>query len=215
MPNDIENILAGSGIIAVLVIDDSNDAVRVAKTLLDNGIGAIELTLRTDSAMDSLKRILNTVPEMIAGIGTILRPDQVDAVKNAGAAFGVAPGFNPDIVDCSRTKRLPFGPGIATPSEIEGAVSHGCRVLKYFHAEGMGGIKYLKGINAPYEFLKLKYIPLGGLNTENIRGYLEMPEVLALGGSWIAPRKLIQEKDWSTIGRNAAVAARIFRDVRG
>jgi len=215
IPADMETKIGASGIIAVLVVDDAENAVTLAKTLLDNGINSMELTLRTDAALESLKRIRKEVPDMLAGVGTILSASQIAEVKEADAVFGVAPGYNPDVVDASKNAALPFSPGIATPSEIEGAFSRGCRVLKYFHAEGMGGPKYLKGINAPYGFLGLKYIPLGGLNINNITSYLEMPEILALGGSWIAPRNLIQSGDWDTIARNASEAVKILKSVRG
>ena len=215
IPVDVEERIGKSGIIAVLVIDDVEAAVPLAKTLRDNGISSIELTLRTESAMESGRRILAEVPEITVGIGTILNTVQVDEVKAAGATFGVAPGYNPAVVERAREKGLPFGPGIAIPSEIEAAIARGCRVLKYFHAEGMGGASYLKRINAPYSFLGPKYIPLGGLKPENIRGYLEMPEILALGGSWIAPADMIRRRNWVQIARNASDAVKILREVRG
>lgn len=215
IPLNMEMKIAESGIIAVLVIDDPDKAVPLAKTLLENGINAIELTLRTETALESLKRIRKEVPQMLAGVGTVLQPGQISGAKDAGAAFAVAPGFNPLVVEKALDMELPFGPGISTPSELEGALEKGCRVLKFFHAEGLGGVKYLKGINSPYGFLDLKYIPLGGLKTSNMRDYLEMPEVLALGGSWIAPRNLIQEGDWVAIGKNAAESVKILREVRG
>jgi 2-dehydro-3-deoxyphosphogluconate aldolase / (4S)-4-hydroxy-2-oxoglutarate aldolase len=215
IPNQLEQKIGESGIIAVLVIDNPDLAVPLAKTLFENGIQAMELTLRTDTALESLRRICSEVPEMLAGVGTILSPMQISEAQSAGAAFGVAPGYNRDVVAAAAEIDFPFGPGISTPSEIEGAVSQGCRVLKYFHAEGLGGTSYLKGINAPYGFLNLKYIPLGGLKKDNIRPYLEMPEILALGGSWIAPQKLIQQRNWAEIGKNAVEAMKIFREVRG
>ena len=215
IPEDIQLKISHAGIIAVLVIEDPDNAVPLAKSLLNNGIKAMELTLRTETALESLKRIKKDVPEMMAGVGTILNPNQVSDAQNYGAAFGVAPGYNAEIVDRAKNIAFPFAPGISTPSEIEGAVAQGCRVLKYFHAENLGGIKYLKGINAPYSFLNLKYIPLGGLNLANMRDYLEIPEILALGGSWIAPKSHIDNKDWDTIGKNAAGAAKILREVRG
>lgn len=215
IPKELEQKLRASGIIAVLVIDDPEHAVPLAKTLLQNGINAMELTLRTGSALVSLKRISTEVPEMLAGVGTILTPENAVDAQKSGAVFGVAPGFNPRVVDKAIEIQLPFGPGISIPSEIEWAVEKGCRTLKFFHAENMGGVNYLKGINAPYEFLNLSYIPLGGLTPSNIHSYLEMPQVLALGGSWIAPRNLIQAGDWDKIGRNAAEAIKILREVRG
>jgi 2-dehydro-3-deoxyphosphogluconate aldolase/(4S)-4-hydroxy-2-oxoglutarate aldolase len=215
IPEVLERQLEKAGIIAVLVMDDAGNAVRVARTLLDNGVTAMELTLRTEAALESLQRIIKEVPEMNAGVGTILKKDQLADVKQAGASFGVAPGYNAAIVEHAQKIGLPFAPGIATPSEIEGAVSQGCRILKYFHAEGMGGTRYLKGIHAPYGFLKLRYIPLGGLKLSNIREYLEMPEIIAIGGSWIAPRNVIHNEDWDRIAQNAADAVKILHEVRG
>ena len=215
LPKDLEERIGKSGVIAVIVIDDPEKAVPLAQTLYDNGITSMELTLRTETALESLKRIRGEVPEMLVGAGTILSPEKIVETKEAGAAFGVAPGYNPRVVDKAKEAGLPFGPGISIPSEIEGALERGCKTLKFFHAEGMGGAKYLKAINGPYGFLKLNYIPLGGLKPSNIRDYLEMPEVLALGGSWIAPGNLIQEGGWSAIAANAAEAVKILREVRG
>ncbi|MBI9101566.1 MAG: bifunctional 4-hydroxy-2-oxoglutarate aldolase/2-dehydro-3-deoxy-phosphogluconate aldolase [Spirochaetales bacterium] len=215
IPENLEKKIEEAGIIAVLVIDDAGKAVKLAKTLINSGISAMELTLRTGAAMDALKNIATEVPEMLAGAGTVLRPNQINEVKAAGVEFAVAPGLNPDVMEAAVTASLPFAPGICIPSEIEAAVASGCRVLKYFHAEGMGGLKYLKGINSPYGFLGLRYIPLGGLNRDNMRAYLEAPEIIALGGSWIAPANLINADDWDAIARNADQAVRVLREVRG
>lgn len=207
--------LEATGIMAVLIVDDAQDAVQLARVLLENGIQGMELTLRTAAAMESLCEIRKSVPEMFAGVGTVLTPEQVNEAKRNGSAFGVAPGYNREVVAAAAAAGLPFAPGIATPSEIEGAYSQGCSVLKYFHAEGMGGIEYLKGINAPYKHLGLRYIPLGGVGLHNLRDYLALKEVIAIGGSWIAPQDLIQAKDWTAIARNAREASAILRDVRG
>lgn len=215
LPQVVVDRIAKSGIVAVLVIENVQDAVPVARTLLDNGIGAMELTLRTDAAIESLRAIRAAVPGMFAGVGTILTPAQVKLAQDNGAAFGVAPGYNRDVVAAAAAAGLPFAPGIATPSEIEGALSQGCRILKYFHAEGMGGVEYLKGINAPYKHLGLRYIPLGGVSLANLRQYLAMKEIIAIGGSWIAPQELIKVKDWTAIARNAREASAIFHEMRG
>ena len=124
----------------------------------------------------------------------------------ANAAFGVAPGLNENVVLAAQAAGLPFAPGIMTPSEIEKAVSLGCRELKLFPSEPLGGMKYLKSIAAPYAHLGLKYLPLGGLSLENIGPYVESPHLLALGGSWIAKRELIQTQDWTAITANARAA---------
>jgi len=215
IPEKMEKQIEDAGIIAVLVIEDADKAVKLARTLVNSGITAMELTLRTKTALESLKRIAESVPEMLAGAGTVLTPGQVGEVKAAGGDFAVAPGYNPVVLQAAVKASVPYAPGICIPSEIEGAVEAGCRVLKYFHAEGMGGLKYLKGINNPYQYLKLRYIPLGGVNINNMRSYLEAPEIIALGGSWIASAKLIDAEDWDTIARNADEAAKILKEVRG
>ena len=208
-PRSILERIKKCGVIAVLIIDNVEDAVPVAKALLSGGIGAMELTLRTPAAIESLIRIQEQVPEMLAGVGTILAPGPVEDIVKAGAAFGVAPGLNPDVVLRAQQLGLPFAPGVATPSELEKAISLGCREIKFFPAEAMGGLKYLKSFDAPYKHLGIRYIPLGGLNAGNMADYLNEPSVLALGGSWIAKRELIQNQDWKNITNNAAEARKI------
>lgn len=190
-------------IIAVVVIDDSEAAIPLAKALLDGGISAIELTLRTPSAFESLRLIRERFPEMMAGLGTVISTEQVKLAVEAGAAFAVAPGLNPKVVLAAEQAGLPFAPGIVTPSDIENAIDLGCRLLKFFPAESSGGITYLNSITGPYAHLGLEYIPLGGLDENNFVRYLELKNVPAVGGSWIAPRGLIQSADWSTITANA------------
>ncbi len=203
-----------SGVIAVLVIDDEAHARPLAEALLAGGVDVMELTLRTDAALGALKTIRKEVPDMLAGIGTILTPEQVEQVVEADGAFGVAPGCNPRVVRRAQELGLPFGPGIATASDIEAAVELGCRQLKFFPAEPTGGMKYLKSVMAPYAHLGLKYVPLGGLNATNMVDYLSHPAVPAVGGSWIAKRDLIQQADWTAITERAAEARRIIDDLR-
>lgn len=202
------------GVIAVLVVDRVEDAVPLAKALLDGGVGVMELTLRTPAALDALKAIRTSVPEMIAGVGTILTPAQVSQAKDAGAAFGVAPGMNPKVLAAARAAGLSFAPGIVTPSDIEAALEFDCRVLKFFPCEASGGLAYLKNIAAPYAHLGLKYVPLGGLNEKNMASYLGEPIVGALGGSWLAPREQIHAGDWKAITARCATAAEIIQCIR-
>jgi 2-dehydro-3-deoxyphosphogluconate aldolase / (4S)-4-hydroxy-2-oxoglutarate aldolase len=206
--------LERTGVAAVLTIDRTEDAVPLAQALLRGGIDIIELTLRTSSALDALAQIRKRVPEMVVGIGTILTPEQVGQAADAGAAFGVAPGTNPRVVREALRLRFPLAPGIATPSDIEQALDCGCQVLKFFPAEPSGGLPYLKSIATPYAYLGLRYIPLGGLHADNIRAYLEDPLILALGGSWIASRPLIQKRDWDGVERNARQASLLVQQVR-
>lgn len=212
-PSEMLDRIERCGVIAVLVVDQAEHAVPLAKALLAVGIDAMELTLRTPAAIDALRAVRQHVPEMLAGIGTIITPAQVDAVVEAGAAFGVAPGLNPSVVSRAQQLGLPFAPGVVTPSEVERAIELGCRELKFFPAEPSGGVNYLKSMNAPYAHLGLKYIPLGGLNTENMSSYLALPCVPAIGGSWIAPRDLIHQEDWATIGVNATKARVICDEI--
>jgi 2-dehydro-3-deoxyphosphogluconate aldolase / (4S)-4-hydroxy-2-oxoglutarate aldolase len=208
-PEDLHKLIKASKVVAVLVIDDAKHAVPVAKALLRGGIGAMELTLRTAAALPALKAIKEEVPEMLAGIGTILTTEQVDQVVEAGAAFGVAPGMNPRIVQYAQDCGLPFGPGIMTPSDIEAALELGCRTLKFFPAETSGGLKHLQNMVAPYQHLGLDFIPLGGLNATNMVDYLKSPLISAIGGSWIAKKELINAEDWDTIEANAREARTI------
>ena len=203
-----------SGVIAVLIVDRVEDAVPLAEALIEGGVDAIELTLRTPVALDALVEIRRKVPEILSGIGTILDVEQVKQVVDAGAAFGVAPGLNRDVVRAAQERSLPFSPGVVTPSEIEQAVGLGCRVLKFFPSEPLGGLNYLRAVAAPYDHLDLRYIPLGGIRVENMQSYLEERRILAVGGSWIASRQLIREQDWKTITDQAREAHEIVKQLR-
>lgn len=202
------------GIIAVLVIDRVEDAAPLAKALLKGGVNVMELTLRTPVALDALRAIRAEVPEMIAGVGTILTVEQVAQAKEAGAAFGVSPGVNPRVLTAAREAGLPFGPGVVTPSDIEQAIEHGCRLLKFFPAEPSGGLAYLKAASAPYAHLGLRFVPLGGLNAKNMASYLADSSVAALGGSWLAPKDLIKAGEWDKITQLAQEAVQTISSVR-
>lgn len=202
------------GVIAVLVVDDARHAVPLARALLGGGVDAMELTLRTDAAVDALRMIREEVPEMLAGIGTILTPQQVHTVAEAGASFGVSPGVNPRVIAEAKRAGLPFAPGVATPSDAEAALELGCRELKFFPAEPSGGIGYLKSMAAPYLHLGVRFVPLGGVNTKNLATYLGESIVLAVGGSWLAPRDLIAGENWQAITDRASEASRIARECR-
>ncbi len=211
---ELTDRLRRAGVVAVLVVDEAADAVPLADMLVEAGVDIMELTLRTPAALEALRLVRQNVPRMMCGIGTILTPEQVVQVEEAGAAFGVAPGMNCRVVEQALHSRLPFAPGIATPSEIETALEYGCRILKFFPAESCGGMPYLKNMAAPYAHLGLRFMPLGGLNAGNMKSYLADPAVIALGGSWIAPRAAIQKRDWATIHRNAREAREIVEQVR-
>ncbi|MBR3219251.1 MAG: bifunctional 4-hydroxy-2-oxoglutarate aldolase/2-dehydro-3-deoxy-phosphogluconate aldolase [Thermoguttaceae bacterium] len=204
---EIVSRLEASKILAVVVIDDPQNAVPVARSLLDGGISVMELAFRTERSLEALRQIRRGVPEMYVGAGTLLRPDQVEAAREAGAFFGVSPGLSEKVVQKALDLQFPFAPGLMTPSEIEKALGFGCRTVKLFPAEAAGGIGYMKAVWAPYKHLNLRFLPLGGLNINNAAGYMREPSVLAIGGSWIAPAALIQDKKWETIRENARAAA--------
>jgi len=214
-PTGLQQKVEASGVIAVLVIDRVEHAVPVARALLEGGISVMELTLRTPAAIDAVRAIRNEVPEMLAGVGTVLHPDQIAAVARAGAAFAVAPGFNRRVMDTAIAAGMPFAPGIATPTDIESALELGCRLLKFFPAEPSGGMNMLKAMAAPYNHLGIKYVPLGGLNLGNMVSYLESSLIAGLGGSWLAPRELINGEQWSRITDNARIASDLVRQARG
>lgn len=202
-----------TGLIAVMVVDDPDRAVGLAKALLDGGVDIMELTLRTSKALDCLAAIVKRVPEMLAGAGTLLFPDQVDQVVEAGAAFGVAPGTNPVVIRRANELNLPFAPGVATPTDIDIAVQAGCRLLKFFPAEPSGGLSMLASIKAPYAHLGLQYIPLGGVTTSNLSAWLSDPDVLAVGGSWLAYKDAIDSARWTEITQTSREARAIVSQV--
>lgn len=197
--NPVFERLGEERIAAVVMIDDVAHAVPLAEALQAGGVNAMELTLRTDVAFDALKRIVIEVPRMLVGVGTILHPDQVREAYESGAAFGVSPGTSAKVLAAAREIGLPFAPGIATPTDIEAALEFDCRVLKFFPADGMGGLSYLKSVAAPYRHLEMRYIPLGGVNETNLAEYAESPDVLAVGGSWLVPKAMLESEDWNGI----------------
>ncbi|MEZ5275774.1 MAG: bifunctional 4-hydroxy-2-oxoglutarate aldolase/2-dehydro-3-deoxy-phosphogluconate aldolase [Opitutaceae bacterium] len=213
-PIELQKKVEASGVVAVLVIDEVKHAVPVAKALLAGGISAMELTLRTPAAIEATRAIRSEVPEMLAGVGTVIRPDQIAEVARAGAAFAVAPGFNRRVMEAAIAAGMPFAPGIATPTDIESALELGCRLLKYFPAEPFGGMNTLKSMAAPYQHLGLKYIPLGGLSLKNMASYLESALIAGLGGSWLAPRDLIKAENWAAIESNARAASGVVKEIR-
>lgn len=205
----VKDVLGDNKVIAVVVLDRAEDAPKLADALLEGGVSAVELTLRTPAALDALAAMKKHAPKIVVGAGTVLFADQVKQVVDNGADFAVAPGLNPRIIEEAHKLGLPFAPGVATASEIEQALSMGLRVLKFFPVEPLGGLSYLKAVAGPYSYLKPVFIPLGGLKAENVAPYLSSPLVAAVGGSWIAKQDMIAEGAFGTITENAAEAVKI------
>jgi len=191
--------LAKRPIIPVIVIDDANDALPLAEALLEGGMDVIEVTFRTAAAADAISRIGKEFPDMLLGAGTILNEEQAQRALDAGITFGLAPGLNPDIVNFFKKKETFFIPGIMTPSEIEQGLSLGCKMLKFFPAGPAGGPKMLNALAGPYASQGLQICPTGGVSLENMNDYLSLPIVSNIGGSWLATKKQIADKQWSVI----------------
>ena len=210
-PDAIIQTMQRVGVVAGFSVENPDHAQPIAEALLEGGLEAIELTLRTEAAFDALKIIVERVPDICAGVGTIITTDQVVKVKDMGGSFGVSPGLNPVVVEKCKELGLPFAPGIVTPSDLEAAISMGCRFVKFFPAEPSGGIPYLRSLAAPYNHLGIRYFPLGGINSANMIAYLQEPHVATVGGSWIVDQDLVANRDWNGI-RVCAAAVRAAVD---
>lgn len=194
-------------IIPVIAIDRVDQALPLADALIAGGLPAAEITFRTAAAAEVIATLSRERPQMTVGAGTLLTTDEIDQAIAAGAKFGVAPGLNPRIVTYSFSKGLPFVPGIASPSEIEQGLDLGCRLLKFFPAEAIGGIKLLKAFSAPYKMTGVRFMPTGGINLDNLNDYLSVPQVAAVGGTWLAKKDDLDLGHWSAITDKCRAAA--------
>ena len=192
-----KEVLEISKIIPVITIYDLKTSVNLAKALLDGGIKILEITLRTNNAIEAIKLIANEVPQVIVGAGTILNFKMLEEVKYAGAKFAISPGLNSIFAKEAQNIDITLIPGVATASEVMLALEFGYKNLKFFPAESAGGITMLKSLAAP--FSGVKFCPTGGINLDNMQNYLNLNNVLCVGGSWLSPKELILEKQWSKI----------------
>jgi 2-dehydro-3-deoxyphosphogluconate aldolase/(4S)-4-hydroxy-2-oxoglutarate aldolase len=210
---DLLEKLGFLGVVPVIAIERSEDAVELGRALLAGGLPCAEITFRTAAAEEAIRRISSSLPEIIVGAGTVLSVDQADRAVSAGAQFIVSPGFNQKVVDWCLKNEIPVTPGVLTPTEIDMALDRELKILKFFPAEAMGGIATLKAIAAPYG--GVKFIPTGGINPKNLADYLSLPAVHACGGSWLVASKLISAGEFAEITRLAEEALAIVRQVRG
>jgi 2-dehydro-3-deoxyphosphogluconate aldolase/(4S)-4-hydroxy-2-oxoglutarate aldolase len=194
--------IESSKVVPVVAIDKVHNALPLADALIEGGLPVAEITFRTTAAAKVIELLRTKRPELLVGAGTILTVENLYKAKESGAAFGVAPGFNSKVAEAALNIDFPFAPGIMIPSDIEGALSLGIRILKYFPAESAGGLKFLKSIYAPYAHTDIRFIPTGGINKNNAADYLSFDAVLAVGGTWIATRDAIAAGDWQTIKQN-------------
>ena len=193
-------------IIPVIVIDNVSDAEPLAEALLKGGIDVIEITFRTAAAAEAIESIRKSFPEMLVGAGTVVTGEQAQRAIDAGVSFGLAPGLNPDTVKFFQKQETLFIPGVMTPSEIEQGLGLGCKLLKFFPAGPAGGVKMLNALGGPYASLGVRFCPTGGINLENMNDYLSLPIVANIGGSWLATKQQINDKQWDLISRQAKEA---------
>jgi len=202
---EIAKILALAPVVPVLTVEDPKTAVALARALVGGGLRAIEITLRTDRALDAARAVIAEVEEAVVGLGTVLTPSQIVAASKLGARFAVSPGHTPGLLDAALDVRLPYLPGAATASETMELLERGYTHIKFFPAESLGGVGALRGLAAPLR--AARFCPTGGIDAEKAKAYLALPSVAAIGGSWVAPVERIAQGDWASITGLARQAA--------
>ncbi|WP_017284537.1 bifunctional 4-hydroxy-2-oxoglutarate aldolase/2-dehydro-3-deoxy-phosphogluconate aldolase [Helicobacter pylori] len=197
MQDKIIEILQISPIVPVVVIENIKDAVPLAQSLVEGGIHIIEVTLRSSCALEAIELIAKNVPKIRVGAGTILNPTQLEQAQNRGAEFLISPGLTIKLLEYAKKKDMPLIPGVSSSSEVMQALELGYNALKFFPAEYCGGVKLLNAFNGPFK--GVKFCPTGGISTDNMHSYLNLENVLCVGGSWLTPKNLIQNKEWDKI----------------
>jgi 2-dehydro-3-deoxyphosphogluconate aldolase / (4S)-4-hydroxy-2-oxoglutarate aldolase len=201
----VERVLRLSPVMPVVTLHDAAVAADLARALVRGGIRVIEVTLRTPAALQAIECIAAQVPEISVGAGTVVSIADLHAAANAGAAFAVSPGATPTLLAGGATGPLPYLPAVATASELMAGVAAGYRFFKFFPASAAGGIPMLKALGAP--FPDVKFCPTGGITQQTARAFLQLPNVLCVGGSWLTPADALQSRDWRRIESLASEAA--------
>ena len=205
----LQTILQQAPIIPVIIIHDPQKALPLAEALAAGGITTLEITLRTPAAVNVIERLHKEIPTCLIGAGTITKASQFSSIKKAGAQFAVSPGIHPMLIEAAKKAEIPYLPAVATASDILIAIQHGLSYLKFFPADLNGGIKALKQFASI--FPDLKFCPTGGINADNLSEYLALPNVISIGGSWLAPQTLIEKNDWKSITQLAKDALAIVK----
>ncbi len=208
------DMMARLGVVPVIAIDAVDAALALADALKEGGLPVIEITFRTAAAADVIRTLVRQRPELLVGAGTVLTEENLVAARQSGAAFGVAPGLNPAVVRRAQEMGLPFLPGVATASEIEQGLALGCRTLKFFPAEALGGPNMLKALAAPFAHTGVRFVPTGGINASNLEAYLRLDCVVAVGGTWIAKKEDIALGRWAEIAQRCREAVDLVCRVR-
>ena len=203
--NAILKQLSSLRVLPILVADDAQQAIRCVATLADNGLTAVEITLRTPNAMQVLAQVVKACPDVCVGAGTILTAQQLKAVQDTGAAFGISPGITPTLARAAADSGLPYFPGVGGASDLMLALEHGFKVVKLFPSDLVGSVKMAKALGGP--FPDVKFCLTGGVTVETTPQLLQQSNVLCVGGSWMCPANLIVNNDWAAIATLAAAAA--------
>lgn len=196
-------------VVPVIAIESADAAVPLADALLEGGLPIAEVTFRTAAAANAIRALSQQRPDLLVGAGTVLTVENLEAAKDCGAKFAVAPGFNPEIVKRAQEIGLPFVPGVCTPSDIEGALALGCKALKFFPSEAMGGLGMIKALSGPYLHTGMRFVPTGGVTIKNLPDYLANPAVVAVGGTWVAKKDAIAAGDWDGVCANCKEIAEV------
>ncbi|BDR13266.1 bifunctional 4-hydroxy-2-oxoglutarate aldolase/2-dehydro-3-deoxy-phosphogluconate aldolase [Vibrio sp. STUT-A11] len=196
-------------VIPVIAIDQAEDIIPLGKVLAENGLPAAEITFRSDAAVEAIRLLRKSQPDMLIGAGTVLNKEQAIAAKEAGATFIVSPGFNPNTVKVCQEIGIEIVPGVNNPSTIEAALEMGITTLKFFPAEASGGVIMVKALLAPYGDVHV--MPTGGINPGNINDYLAVPRVLACGGTWMVDKKLVEAGEWQELARLTREAVQLVQ----
>ncbi len=212
MSNTLEQRLAAGPVVPLVQAEDPATAIDITRALVAGGLGVAEVVLRTDAALECLREVVREVPDSLVGAGTIISPAQAEAAIEAGAKFLVSPGSLDGVIAVGQDAGIPVIPGVATASEIQRALNHGLRTLKFFPATLAGGTAMLKALGAA--FRDVSFVPTGGVSAGNLAEFLALPNVLACGGSWLTPKAAIAEGDFEAITRLAAEAVAIAAEVR-
>ncbi len=197
------------GVIPVVEVDGVAEADALAESLLEAGLGVVEVTFRTHAAAEVIARIAERYPDMVVGAGTVATPADLRRAVAAGARFALAPGLSPRMLAAAAEAGIAYVPGAMTPSDLQAGLEHGIHTFKFFPALPAGGIAMLRAISAPFALHGLRFVPTGGVSTANMSEWLKEPSVAAVGGTWIASRGMIREGDWQGIRRNAEEAVRL------
>ena len=203
----IKEVMTTSPVMPVMVINQLDQAVPLAKALVEGGLKVLEITLRTPVALDAIRRIKAEVPGAIVGAGTIINTETLQQALDAGAEFIVSPGVTDSVIDAAIASGVPILPGVITPSEVMKLLEKGITAMKFFPAEAAGGIPMLKSLGGPLP--QVTFCPTGGVNPKNAPEYLALSNVACVGGSWMAPAELFDACDWAEITRRAAEAAKL------